>query len=254
MTRLTSVGRILLLAALVSLALSGCIFQLNGYTIDCTGFAVEIAYVQPTVDNTGSGNELIGVGAVDGAGRSLLNGPVPMLPLPLGMSYPPAGDPFWTMFAGLPPIPWDNAPLYNPITVTFYNPAGGVLAHAVELLRLTGVCPGLPYLEGAGIDDGRLNRFDVAAPVAVFPVEYATGTGLHLYAIMADGVGTLVLEVTPEMIAAVPAMPAENTLIAATPDGSIALYRLTTGEFQLNAGEYVIVFSDLTSTADYYIP
>lgn len=100
----------------------------------------------------------------------------------------------------------------------------------------------------------RLNGYDIAAPVAVYPVNYGAGTGLHIYAISDGGEGALALEVTPEMIAAVPAMPAENTLIASTADGSIALYRLATGEFQLNAGEYVIVFSELYSSAAYYTP
>lgn len=102
--------------------------------------------------------------------------------------------------------------------------------------------------------DGRLNNFDMAAPVAVYPTPFATGTGLRFYAIDAAGAGMLVLEVSPEMIAAVPDQPTENTLIASTPDGSIALYRLTTGEFQVNAGGYVIAFSDLVAGARYYTP
>lgn len=247
-------GRILLVVVLASLALSGCIFRYNSYTIDCTGFGIEIAYFQPTVDNTGAGAELVDVSAVDGAGRVILSNLTPGA-LPLGLPYPPDGDPFWAMFAGMPPIPWDTAPLYNPITVTFTNPAGGTLTHDVELLRLTGECPGLPFAARTiGIDDGRLNRLDAAAPVAVFPIHYGTGTGLHFYAIGSDGTGTFTLEVTPEMIAAVPELPEENTLIAATPDGAIALYRLTTGEFQVNAGPYVIVFRDLIPTAEYYTP
>ncbi|MBN2472468.1 MAG: hypothetical protein JXN59_17205 [Anaerolineae bacterium] len=102
--------------------------------------------------------------------------------------------------------------------------------------------------------DGRLNNFDMAAPVAVYPQAFANGVGMRFYAINSAGEGTLTLEVTPEMIAAVPDQPAENTLIASTPDGSIALYRLTTGEFQVNAGEYVITFSDLYAGASYYTP
>ncbi|GAB4572615.1 MAG: hypothetical protein Kow0077_12520 [Anaerolineae bacterium] len=106
----------------------------------------------------------------------------------------------------------------------------------------------------AGIIDGRINAYDIAAPVAVYPAHYADGTGLHFYAIDDAGEGDLVLEVTPATIAAVPELPAQNTLIASTPDGSIALYRLTTGEFQVNAGSYVIVFSQLYSGAPYYHP
>jgi hypothetical protein len=56
------------------------------------------------------------------------------------------------------------------------------------------------------------------------------------------------------MIAAVANPPASNILIASTPDGGVALYRLTTGEFQVNAGSYVIVFSDLDSGGAYYTP
>ena len=95
----------------------------------------------------------------------------------------------------------------------------------------------------------RLNAQDIAAPVAIYPVELSTGTGLHFYAIGADGTGSLVLVVTPEQIAAVPALPATNTLIAASADGSLTLYRLTTGEFQVNMGGYVAQFTNLVVDA-----
>lgn len=91
----------------------------------------------------------------------------------------------------------------------------------------------------------RLNARDIAAPVAIFPVSFEGGTGLVFYAIGADNAGILALVVTPEQIAAVAAEPAVNTLIAATEDGSIALYRLTTGELQVVMGDYVVIFSDL---------
>ena len=95
----------------------------------------------------------------------------------------------------------------------------------------------------------RLNAQDIAAPVAIYPVDLGTGTGLHFYAIGADGTGSLALVVTPEQIATVPAMPATNTLIARSADGSISLYRLTTGEFQVNMGDYVAQFTDLVVDA-----
>ncbi len=105
-----------------------------------------------------------------------------------------------------------------------------------------------------GLSDGRINRFDLAAPVAVYPFTFEGGVGLRFYQIDAGGHGTLILEVTPEQIAAVANPPASNTLIASTPGGAVALYRLTTGEFQVNAGSYVIVFSELDSGAAYYTP
>ncbi len=238
-------GRLLLLAVLASLALAGCNFTYAGFTIDCTQFRIVITSGSLTVDNSGSGDEIIGVRAVDGAGNSLYYNPL--------WHSNPVGSAFKINSGHVDTFAWTNAPRYNPITVTYFNPAGGVLTHEIEIASFTGICPGLPNVSNE-IGDGRLNRYDLAAPVAVFPIPAANGTGLHLYAIGADGAGTLALVVTPEMIEAVPELPEMNTLIAATPDGAIALYRLTTGEFQINAGTYVIVFRDLIPTAEYYIP
>lgn len=121
------------------------------------------------------------------------------------------------------------------------------------------------YMSGPGIgvvisfNDGRINRFEQYAQAAIYAVDYGTGTGLHIYSIdEATGEGTLALEVTPEMIAAVPEMPAANTLIAATADGRIALYRLTTGEYQVNTGPNaegyidVVIFDELSPLSSYY--
>jgi hypothetical protein len=104
------------------------------------------------------------------------------------------------------------------------------------------------------IEAERVNHGDVAAPVAAYLIEYASGTGLHHYAVDSAGHGSLALEVTPEMIAAVPEHPDHNTLIASSSDGTISLYRLTTGEFQINAHDYVTVFHDLHPGAYHYTP
>ncbi len=116
--------------------------------------------------------------------------------------------------------------------------------------------PGLGI--GTSFTDGRINRFEAYAQAAIYTTDYADGTGLHIYGIDdANGMGTLALEVTPAMIAAVPEQPAANTLIAASPDGRVALYRLTTGEFQVNTGPNVegymdvVIFSELLPSAAY---
>src|SRR5688572_17066454 len=74
--------------------------------------------------------------------------------------------------------------------------------------------------------DGRLNNFDVAAPVAVYAIDngldFWTPTGY-------EGAGELALRVTAADIASVDASPDAPTLIAAATDGSVSLYRLPDG-------------------------
>ena len=83
-------------------------------------------------------------------------------------------------------------------------------------------------------DDGRINNFDADAPVAVFGTDFPDGRGLELWAPVGfEGAGVLVLRVTPDEIAAVPARPSQPTLIDATDDEGIKLYRLPSGEFQV---------------------
>ena len=56
------------------------------------------------------------------------------------------------------------------------------------------------------------------------------------------------------MIAAVPEHPDHNSLIASLSDGTISRYRLTTGEFQINAPHFVTTFKDLVPGAYHYTP
>lgn len=229
-------------ALVAVLILAGCEFTYTSFRIDCNGFNVEISYAEATVDNTGDGKDRGAVMAVDGAGNVVFSS---------GNHWEEAVGTSWSNTSD--GFEWALSPRYNPITVRYYNPAGGVLPVDVTIHTFTGECPGLPYYYGV-LGDGRINRSHIAAPVAIYPVDYGTGTGLHFYAIDAAGQGTLVLTVSPEMIAAVPELPETNTLIASTPDGAIALYRLTTGEYQVNAGEYVVIFTDLYTLTDHYIP
>jgi hypothetical protein len=84
--------------------------------------------------------------------------------------------------------------------------------------------PGPPFNPG----DDRLNRVPWAS-VAI----RCEGAEVHIYAINSQSQGELVLIATAEEIAAVSATPDVNTLIDST--GAIQLWRLTTGELQVNA-------------------
>ena len=105
--------------------------------------------------------------------------------------------------------------------------------------------------------DGRLNNFDVAAPVAVFTVEYDNSNGLDFWTPTGfEGAGELALRVTAEDIASVDATPDTPTLIAAAEDASVALYRLSDGAFQVLAnagtsGTYSLVFETLGANTGY---
>lgn len=86
------------------------------------------------------------------------------------------------------------------------------------------------------IKDGRVNSWDVAAPVAVYcrfdhpyadDVDMSVLTSIELLGINYAGNGELVLSVDAAQIDAVGETPAEDTLIAAA-DG-FSLYRAATG-------------------------
>ena len=102
--------------------------------------------------------------------------------------------------------------------------------------------------------DGRINRRDPAAAFAVYPHQDATGElGLTFYDTYAD---QLLLDVSAAQIAAVPEFPAENTLIAASADGRVSLYRLSDGQFQAmgpaaNGKQYGVIFPAISSGVEY---
>jgi hypothetical protein len=59
-----------------------------------------------------------------------------------------------------------------------------------------------------------------------------------------DGVGWLAFRITQEEIDAV-GIPSENTLLKQTADGTIRLYRLDTGEFQVNAPRWDAIWGNI---------
>lgn len=98
--------------------------------------------------------------------------------------------------------------------------------------------------------DGRINNWDDASPVAVYPVSTETGTAIHIY----SDTGDLLLEVIAESIANIPANPASNLVIAEA--NGVIFSRLAGGLWQVNAPQYngktyVIIFSDLFSNGGY---
>ena len=117
-----------------------------------------------------------------------------------------------------------------------------------------GLCEDLPLRpqrngDTPSFSDGRLNRYDMAAPVVVYPHDFETGRGLVVY----SPEGALLLEVRPEALANVAECPEENTLVLRS--GDVALYRLTDCRYQLNAPSldgtktYVLIFDNLYNSA-----
>lgn len=129
----------------------------------------------------------------------------------------------------IPPSPTPAA-----FTYTFVGNVADFQIIAGANFTATIICRPLPGSEsGSGITralDDRLDR-RWGMPLA----SYCRNDGFHFYLIDDDSKGNLRLIVTPEEIAAVPEKPAANTLIARSAE-NIRLYRLTTGEFQVNYG------------------
>ena len=98
--------------------------------------------------------------------------------------------------------------------------------------------------------DGRINDYDAAAPVAVYPYLDNGETGLQIY----DVDGVLLLVITPEQLAAAPDNPDSPVLIAEA--FGVALYRVPGGFWQINAPQYngktyVMIFKELFASGGY---
>lgn len=97
--------------------------------------------------------------------------------------------------------------------------------------------------------DERINRFDSAAPFAV----YAIDGGLDFYLIDASSEGNLVLSVTSDEINAI-GIPAETTVIAS--QSGIVLSRYPDGQFLVvaptsNGKTYVLIFESVGNLTTY---
>jgi hypothetical protein len=121
------------------------------------------------------------------------------------------------------------APRYAWFAITFLSHP----SFSYEFLNYGQV--GLENCLGGKIGDGRLNDGgdQLAAPVAV----YDTDQGLDVYLINPEnGNGDKIFTVTDDEVTNVGDAPAENTML----DGAkgVGLYRLTSGEFQINATNF----------------
>ncbi len=94
-----------------------------------------------------------------------------------------------------------------------------------------------PIAVGAPVpSDGRLN-FGIGDWQAVIYAEDGAGNAaIHIYGVNENSEGYILLAITAEQLEALPKNPSENLLIAQVDDPAVAVYLLTTGEYQVNIG------------------
>jgi hypothetical protein len=195
-----------------------------------------------------------------------------LYPLPVGSLTIPAGETYGILiYSGFFSRPDVHATRYANGTATFSNAdltltAGAASCTGGNFNPFDGaesgrIWRGIVHYETDGSSsafifaDGRINRDDAAAPFVVYPHLNTTGeTGLVVYDAYNNDTQLLIVDASE--IAAIPAMPEQNTLIAASADDRVSLYRLTTGEFQVmgpekNGKEYVMIFPAITPDVEY---
>lgn len=188
-------------------------------------------------DNTGSGQESLRILVSDGQGTILYS-----------LSF---SNTLGTFSGGLiGTTPYNTAPQFNPITFRLISLAGNGLPEQVDV-NVSGSCPGLPTVGAptCQINDGRINNVpgvDCGSPVAIYL------NPLRVLAINpSTNRGEMVITLTQEAIDAAGVPTDSNVLLAQAyhpyNSQSVAVYRLTTGEFQLNTWHddnkpYVVVW------------
>jgi hypothetical protein len=109
------------------------------------------------------------------------------------------------------------------VTSTFYNSSGFIGVSPVAIATTTANCDGI-------IDDGRINLQAWSKAIAYCSEE----KGITIYQVNKESKVGLVMHITAAELAALPAKPASNLLIKTV--GNVSLYKLTTGEYQMNVG------------------
>jgi len=101
-------------------------------------------------------------------------------------------------------------------------------------------------------NDERISGFDPSVAV------YVRDNKIQVYQIVEGGQGQLIIDANAVDLAALPDKPEENTLIESS--GNVALYKLTTGEYQINSGPdvsgnvNVVIFSAFPLSDVYFRP
>lgn len=98
---------------------------------------------------------------------------------------------------------------------------GGGLNYAIEVRCGT---TGIP------LNDGRITNYNTEAAI------YATADGIFIYRIAPDSSGVLVIALDSASLARLPTTPTRNLTIATSRDRYIGVYKLTTGQYQVNVG------------------
>lgn len=97
-----------------------------------------------------------------------------------------------------------------------------------------------PAAEGAGSKtgfepqcaDGRLN-YNHCDKIAIYPIPDGESYGMHIYVVEPDGIGKLALVISARDLALLPKQPSH---IGTSADGKVIVYRLASGEYQVNYG------------------
>ncbi|MCB9458749.1 MAG: hypothetical protein H6670_03790 [Anaerolineaceae bacterium] len=226
-------------ASLLSLLASACLLTNPVFTITCTAVNITADYGEATVDNTGTGLEVVYVRAYDGYNNQILN---IENTFGVGNSITNIDDIFT----------FTSAPQANPIRFELFSPAGADLPNDTIWYSATGICNGLPDASATNIRtfaDGRINNRDAAAPFAV----YENAGTYSFYWINDSGEGVLILTVTADDIAQVSESPEENTVIASNEAYGLYFLRLTDGPLQAqahmssNGKLYVLIIRDVVA-------
>jgi hypothetical protein len=136
--------------------------------------------------------------------------------------------------------PWDAT-----VTLTYpAQPVGSVLIITVSTFTSVSSDAVAVSCVGGGegsaaplCPDGRINEFD-CEPVAIYPVRDEDRYGIEVWIIEAEekGIGRFGFFVSSADLDALPDNPEAPILVAESKDGFAKLYKLPTGELQVNAG------------------
>lgn len=139
---------------------------------------------------------------------------------------------------------WQVMNLAYTLTITFDAPA--TLPVAVDAEAAAGL---------------RRITLDRSLPIVIYaPTPAAAAQGelfIAIWKVDIYGIGSPALTISADELSALPDHPANNLEIARTADGFIRVYKLTTGEFQVNVGPlpdgktHVVIFDAIPPTRTY---